>query len=65
MQEKKRFFRLVSVLMIMLCLLSVMAFSMLITDTTTRYIKREKDEIRSYYTGLYCDNTGDGSAVAL
>ena len=65
MQEKKRFFRLVSVLMIMLCILSIMAFSMLITDTTTRYIKREKDEIRSYYTGLYCDNTGDGSAVAL
>ena len=65
MQERKRFFRLVSVFMMMLLVLSVMAFSMMITYTTTRYIKREKDEIRSYYTGLYCDNTGNGSAVAL
>ena len=65
MQEKKRFFRLLSVLIILVTVLTVMVCSLLVTDTKTRYIKREQDEIRAYYTDLYCDNTGDGSVVAL
>lgn len=65
MQEKKRFFRLLSVLIILVTILTVMVCSLLVTDTKTRYIKREQDEIRAYYTDLYCDNTGDGSVVAL
>ena len=65
MQEKRRFFRLLSVLVVLLSVLTVMVCSLLVTDTKTRYIKREQDEVRAYYTGLYCSNTGGDRAVAL
>ena len=63
--EKKRFFRLLSVLVILVSILTVMVCSLIVEDTSTRYIKREQDEIRAYYTGLYFDQNGDGSPVAL
>ncbi|MBQ2892479.1 MAG: hypothetical protein IJE45_06260 [Bacilli bacterium] len=65
MQARKRFFRLLSVLIILVAVLTVMVCSLLVTDTKTRYIKREHDEIIAHYTDLYCDNTGDGAVVAL
>lgn len=34
-------------------------------DTESRYIKRDRDEIRASYTSLYFDTTGDGSVIAL
>lgn len=33
--------------------------------TLSRYIKREQDEIRAYYTSLYFDSTGKGKTIAL
>ena len=63
--EKKRFFRLLSVLVILVSILTVMVCSLIVEDTSTRYIKREQDEIRAYYTGLYFAQNGDGSPVAL
>lgn len=33
--------------------------------TLTRYIHREQDEIRAYYTALYFDSTGEGKTIAL
>lgn len=65
MSEKKRFFRLLTVLIMLSSVLLVMVCSMFAVKTSTRYIKREQDEIRAYYTGLYFDQTGDGSPVAL
>ena len=46
--EKKRFFRLLSVLVILVSILTVMVCSLIVEDTSTRYIKREQDEIRAY-----------------
>ena len=65
MSERKRFFRLLSVLVVLSSVLLVMVCSMLVTGTKTRYIKREQDEVRAYYTGLYFAENGDGSPVAL
>ena len=33
--------------------------------TLSRYVKRERDEIRAYYTSLYFDSTGEGKTIAL
>lgn len=34
-------------------------------NTSSKYIKRDSDELRAYYTSLFFDYTGDGSVIAL
>lgn len=36
-----------------------------LVPTLSRYIKREQDEIRGYYTALYFTSTGEGKTIAL
>ncbi len=36
-----------------------------LVPTLSRYVKRERDEIRAYYTSLYFDTTGHGKTIAL
>ncbi len=67
MKEKRRFISLFSVLLIMIAILAIMTGIMSYSNyfTSTRYIKREKDEIKAYYSSLYIDGTGDGTGIAL
>ncbi len=67
MEEKRKFISLFSLLLVLIVILIIMiiAIDAPKNKTSTRYIKREKDEIRAYYTSLYFDGTGQGSGVAI
>ena len=63
MKERRRFFVLAGILLVM-----IMVFTsiVLVSDyTKTRLIQRKQDEVKAYYTALYFDATGEGSAIAL
>ena len=63
MKEKRRFLMLATILAVMITSYIVLA---VITDyTKTRLIQRKEDEVKAYYTALYFDGTGEGSAIAL
>ena len=61
-QFKKRIFALGS---IFLCLTVIYLFSTGLLTTISRYIRREQDEIKAYYTSLYFDTDGRGKSVAI
>lgn len=65
--EKKRFFNKFKLFIIILIILIgvIIGSYQLITFTNTRYIKKEKDEIRGYYTSLYFQGTGEGNCIVL
>ena len=65
MNERRRFYKLLTIFVILLAVLVVLTFTTINSKTLTRYIKREKDEVRAYYTGLYFTETGTGKSVAL
>lgn len=63
MKEKKRFFMLAGILLVML--LTFISITLVSDYTRTRLIQRKQDEVKAYYTSLYFDSTGEGSAVAI
>lgn len=67
MNEKKKF---QSNLKIFLFTLTIFLFTLIVSCnlillTNTRYIKKETDEIRGYYTSLYFQGTGEGNCIVL
>lgn len=63
MIEKKRFFVLAGILLVTIFVFTSM---MLVNEyTSTRLIQRKQDEVKAYYTALYFDSNGEGSAVAI
>ncbi len=67
MNEKQKF---QTNLKIFLFILTIFLFTViiccnLIMQTNTRYIKKETDEIRGYYTSLYFQGTGEGNCIVL
>lgn len=63
MKEKKRFFMLAGILLVMIATFTSMV---LVSEyTRTRLIQRKQDEVKAYYTALYFDSTGEGSAIAI
>lgn len=66
MNEKRKFISLFSLFLVLIIILSIMlGLSNSHNPTSTRYIKREKDEIKAYYSSLYFDATGEGSGIAI
>ena len=64
--EKKQFKRRIFILSCALVLfIFIYLFEAGILTTLTRYIKREQDEIKAYYTSLYFDTNGNGKTIAL
>lgn len=64
--EKEKIKRRIFVLSLILILtILVYLFEAGIISTITRYIRREKDEIKAYYTSLYFNTDGNGKAIAL
>ncbi len=63
MKERRRFFVLTGILLVMIMIFTSIV---LVSDyTKTRLIQRKQDEVRAFYTSLYFDATGEGSAIAL
>lgn len=63
MKEKRRFFILGGIALVMI---AVFVSITLVNDyTKTRLIQRKEDEVKAYYTSLYFTGTGEGSAVAI
>lgn len=65
MKEKRKFFILVITLLILVLGLTFISGNLDLYSTDTRYMIREQDEVKAYYTALHFDNTGDDSVVAL
>ena len=67
MNEKRKFFSLLTCFAFLLGVLAVTlgVVANINSSTLARYIKREKDEVKAYYTALYFDGTGDGTGIAL
>jgi len=66
MNEKRKFISLFSLFLVLVTILVVMlGLTSSHNPTSTRYIKREKDEIKAYYSSLYFDATGEGSGIAI
>ena len=66
MNEKKRFYLLLSIFSIlMLTTLTVWLIGFIQEKTYTRFIQQEKDELKGYYTALHFSSTGEGNAIAL
>lgn len=61
-QFKKRIIALGS---IFLLLTVIYLFSSGLLSTISRYIRREQDEIKAYYTSLYFDTDGNGKSIAI
>lgn len=53
------------ILILILLIITIISSYQLITLTNTRYIKKEKDEIRGYYTSLNFQGTGEGNCIVL
>lgn len=64
MVEKKKFISLSVVLLVLIAVLLGIVVNIK-NSTSTRYIKREKDEVKAYYTSLYMDATGEGNGIIL
>lgn len=67
MSEKRKLIALFSLLLFLVAVLAMMTgiASHSIDFTSTRYIQREKDEIKAYYSSLYFDGTGEGMGIVL
>lgn len=67
MKEKKKFFNCLHVYMMLtfILLLTLITTAHLTTLTNTRYIKKETDEVRGYYTSLFFQGTGHGNCIVL
>lgn len=67
MKEKRRFFSLLTCLFLLLSILAITlgVVANFNSSTVARYIKREKDEVKAYYTALYFKGTGNGTGIAL
>ncbi len=66
MNEKRKFISLFSLFLILVTVLVIMLGLTNSHDpTSTRYIKREKDEVKAYYSSLYFQATGEGSGISL
>lgn len=63
MREKRRFLILAAILVLMI--MTYVGLSVASQYTKTRLIQRKEDEVKAYYTALYFDGTGEGSAIAL
>lgn len=63
MKEKRKFFMLATILIVMIT--SCFILTVINSYTKTRLIQRKEDEVKAYYTALYFDGTGEGSAIAL
>ena len=63
MKERRRFFTLAAICVL---LLTILVSIVVVGDKTkTRLIQRKEDEVKAYYTALYFSGTGEGSAIAL
>lgn len=67
MDEKKKFIKYLNLfiivfLVLLSILVSIYGFT---TLTNSRYIKKEIDEVRGYYTSLHFDGTGEGNCIVL
>ncbi len=67
MSEKRKFISLFSLFLLLFLILVIMIeiASYSANFTSTRYIQREKDEIKAYYSSLYIDATGEGTGIAI
>lgn len=63
MEQKRKFYALTIMLIVLLGIGII--FTLVLEKTSTRYIQRQKDEIRGYYTSLYFDSQVSGSGVVL
>lgn len=63
----KRITKYLIFILIVMIVTAALISTLLINDnfTKSKYIKRDADELRAYYTSLYFDYTGDGSVIAL
>lgn len=61
-QFKKRIFALGSMFLL---LTVIYLFSTGLLTTISRYIRREQDEIKAYYTSLYFNSDGEGKSIAI
>ena len=61
-QFTKRIIVLGSIFLLLIC---VYLFSSGLRTTISRYIKREQDEIKAYYTSLYFASDGEGKSLAV
>lgn len=61
-QFKKRIIILGSIFLLLIC---IYLFSSGLRTTISRYIKREQDEIKAYYTSLYFASDGEGKSLAV
>lgn len=52
-------------IILVMILLTVVFLESILLPTTSRYIKRAKDEIIAHYTSLYLNSNGDNRVVAL
>lgn len=67
MIEKKRFLTTLNIFVAFLTIfiITIIGTYELNALTNTRYIKKETDEIRGYYTSLYFQGTGEGNCIVL
>jgi len=67
MNERKKFYALLNIFIVLFIIFIYTFVSVipLTVKTNTRYIKKETDEIRGYYTSLYFDATGEGNCIVL
>ena len=61
----KRKSRILLLSSLILTLIFVYISTAWLVPTLSRYIKRQQDEIRAYYTSLYFASTGEGKTVAM
>ena len=54
-------------ILIIMVVIAALVSTLFITEdpTQSKYVKRDADELRAYYTTLYFSNTGNGSVIAL
>ncbi len=67
MTEKKKFLNYLHIYMVLtfVLLLTLITMVHLTTFTNSRYIKKETDEVRGYYTSLFFRGTGQGNCIVL
>lgn len=67
LKEKNRFFNYLHLFLVssIVLMITIIASTQLSTLTNTRYIKKEIDEVRGYYTSLFFQGTGQGNCIVL
>lgn len=65
MKDKQFKIRIFVLATIFVLLVVVYMFNSGLMSTIGRYIKREQDEIKAYYTSLYFDTDGQGKSIAV